>query len=62
MPRMAGANASNSVFKFDGVVRGHHVYKNVSSMKCCKVVDMNNYDEYTATIVKEDCIVGNVAT
>ena len=51
-----------AVFKFDSVVKGHHVYKTVPSMKCCKVVqvDMNDHDEYTAAIVKEDCIVGNV--
>ena len=54
------AGASTSVFEFDSVVRGHHVYKTVWTPTIDETLqvmqeDMNGHDEYVVVIIKEEC-------
>ena len=64
---MAGASHSDShsVFEFDSVVRGHHIYKTVwtpviDEMLQVAQEDTNEHDEYPVAITKAGYIIGHV--
>ena len=62
---MAGAIISCSVYEFDSVVRGHHIYKTVWTAMIDETLqvaleDTNEHDEYAIAITRGGCIVGHI--
>ena len=58
------ADISTSVYEFDSVVRGHHIYKTVWTQPIDEMLqvaweDTNKHSEVTVTINKGGYIVGH---
>ena len=56
--------ASTSVYQFDSVVRGYHIYRTTPLIDgTLQVVweDANEHNEYSVAITKGGCIVGNIS-
>ena len=63
MATMAGTSTSCSVYDFDSIVRGHHVYKTIWTPVIYETLqvareDMNEHDEYAVAITREDVLLG----